>query len=57
MYLLCVDNDGFEDQLTLESAYMVEQSGENGYQVYDDKEILRWYGELHFAIIEQTLEG
>ena len=53
MYVICVDNVGFEDQLTTESVYLVEKIGVNGYSVYDDKEIERWFGGVHFAIVNE----
>jgi hypothetical protein len=57
MYLMCVDDGGFEDQIENGSTYMVEESGVNGYRIYNDKEELEWYGEIHFGIIDETVKG
>jgi hypothetical protein len=44
----CKSNSGFEDQLTEKSWYHVQEVGENGYQVVNDKGELRYYGDVAF---------
>lgn len=66
MYVICTDNTGFEDmlsgpemvngELTNGSAYMVENVGVNSYQIYDDKEVLRWFGDVHFTLIDEPVK-
>jgi hypothetical protein len=56
MYVICIDANGFEDQLTYESVYMVEEIGENGYKIYDDNEVPRWYGNIHFARVDPSIK-
>lgn len=51
MYVVCIDNSGFEDMLTEGSVYQVEQVGENDFKVYDDKEQPRWFGDMKFSLV------
>ena len=55
MIIICTDNEGFEDQLTLGQDYrpnpIYKTIGENSYLIYDDKGIVRWFGESHFKIV------
>lgn len=50
MLIECVRNEGFEDQLTTNSAYQVEEIGENSYLIQNDSQDQRWYGRQHFTI-------
>lgn len=49
MQIQCIDNSGFEDQLTLGQSYAV--TGAQGYsvQLEDDGGQRRWYGRLKFS--------
>ncbi len=44
----CIDNEGFEDQLTVGFVYPVVFEGENGPQIINDKGQLRYYGTIKF---------
>lgn len=50
MYIKCISNGGFEDQLTTSATYKVKKVGENSYQVENDVKQQRWYGQSHFKI-------
>jgi hypothetical protein len=53
MIIECIDNDGFEDQLTKGHGYVVTMIGNGGesFQVKNDKGDLRWYGEAKFEVV------
>ena len=51
MLVECKSNTGFEDQLTTEEAYQVQQVGENSYLVTNDKGDLRYYGQQNFNVV------
>jgi len=50
MIIECIRNDGFEDQLTAEGAYRVQEMGDNSYLIENDNEEARWYGRQHFRL-------
>ncbi len=50
MFIECVRNDGFEDQLTASTDYQVQELGENSYLIENDKAEARWYGRQHFTV-------
>ena len=50
MFIECIRNEGFEDQLTASTAYKVKEFGENSYLIKNDNEEPRWYGQQHFSI-------
>ena len=50
MYIECIRNDGFEDQLTSCSTYQVKEVGNNSYLIQNDNEESRWYGDQHFSV-------
>ncbi len=50
MNIECIDNGGFEDQLTASSQYRVKEIGHNGYLIENDNEQARWYGESKFSM-------
>jgi hypothetical protein len=52
MIIECVDNDGFEDFLTVGRVYQVKARGTNGYQVRTDKGRLAWYGGCKFRLMQ-----
>jgi len=53
MHVLCVDEAGFEDQLTEGQTYPVALIGNGGssYQVENDQGDRRWYGEAKFEVV------
>lgn len=50
MLVVCKDNEGFQDQLTVGEFYRVE-IGINSYQVLNDKGAIRWYGVRFFNLV------
>lgn len=53
MYVICIDANGFEDQLTYEAVYKIDEQGANSYLILNDEEQERWYGKVHFSNIIQ----
>ncbi len=49
MQLQCIDNSGFEDQLTEGQYYPLIAVQGNSVQLEDDSGIPRWYGRLKFS--------
>ena len=47
-HIQCKSNSGFEDQLTQKSWYVIQDVGENGYQIVNKKGELKYYGDIHF---------
>ncbi len=54
MQIQCVDNSGFEDQLTEGQTYVVVCAQGNSVQLEGDKGQLRWYGRLKFSTLYCT---
>lgn len=50
MQITCIDNSGFEDQLTEGQSYPILSIQGNSVQLQDDRGTLRWYGRLKFRI-------
>ena len=50
MILNCIDNSGFEDQLTNSTEYRAKEVQGGSYLVLNDKGQERWYGECKFAV-------
>lgn len=50
MIIECHSSDGFEDQLTTDTAYLVKEVGANSYLIQNDNEEQAWYGTSHFKI-------
>lgn len=48
-YVVCKDEDGFEDQLTSSTPYAIREVGVNSYLIENDNEELRWYGDQNFS--------
>lgn len=51
MHLICVDDGGFEDQITNGHSYYAIETGVNGYLIEADNGKEVWLGEMHFAIV------
>ncbi len=49
MYIQCLDNDGFEDQLTQGQTYQLSDSQGYSIQLNNDNGQLRWYGRFKFS--------
>ncbi len=49
MHIQCIDNNGFEDQLTDGQRYRVITALGNSIQLRDDRGCLRWYGRVKFS--------
>ena len=49
MIIQCIDNDGFEDQLTQGQTYRVTDIQGYSLQLNDDNGRLRWYGRFKFT--------
>ncbi len=49
MLIECIQNDGFEDQISENKKYVVKAVGENSFLIENDKSEQRWYGRLHFS--------
>jgi hypothetical protein len=49
MHITCVNNGGFEDQLTVSQQYHVKEYGENSYLIENDNGGRQWYGTIHFT--------
>lgn len=49
MFIKCVDNDGFEDQLTVGTLYQVMRLGNNEFFIKNDNEAMVWYGDAKFS--------
>ncbi len=47
--LECLDNGGFEDQLSPNRIYKVLEFGTNSVLIENDLSQERWYGEAHFG--------
>lgn len=50
MIIECIDNGGFEDQLSDAGSYRVIQRGVNSYLIENDLGQERWYGTAKFEI-------
>ncbi len=50
MIIECNCNDGFEDQLTPETHYIIKKFGCNSVLIENDKGQERWYGQQRFKI-------
>ena len=51
MHIQCIDNNGFEDQLTAGKTYAVTDFQGNSVQLEGDKGQIRWYGRLKFSAL------
>jgi len=51
----CIDNNGFEDQLTDCMEYKVKEVGSNGYLIENDNEENRWYGAMKFKYVRNDV--
>jgi hypothetical protein len=50
MFVECLDDAGFEDQLETGNEYLVKEFGENSYLIVNDNGGLQWYGQSHFTL-------
>lgn len=50
MYVNCIDDGGFEDQLSVEKTYQVLEQKNNSYLIINDNEEKAWYGTMHFTV-------
>jgi hypothetical protein len=50
MQVQCIDNSGFEDQLTEGQYYSLIAAQGNSVKLEDDGGIQRWYGRLKFSV-------
>jgi len=51
----CIDDNGFEDQLTACAKYKVKEVGLNGYLIENDNEESRWYGAAKFQYVRNDV--
>lgn len=49
MYMICTNNDGFEDQLTVGKQYPVKALKGASVQVENDNGVNYWYGTTKFG--------
>jgi hypothetical protein len=49
MYMICTDNDGFEDQLTVKEKYTVKGLQGGSVEIENDRGEIRWYGTIKFG--------
>ena len=45
----CIDNGGFEDQLTVSNKYIAVEVKNNSVKVQNAKGQKRWYGQVRFV--------
>lgn len=48
-YVICISEEGFEDQITHGIHYDVVKYGMNSYFIENDRGEQKWYGKVHFV--------